>query len=280
MSQTPSPEGSIERQGKPSFQRPVLGLLFAAIPALFALVYLNFSQGNNEEGAQRTIAENFLAQRGALIKYEHDRLIKSVDQALAKSDAGDIERVVRQPGANVLFGPTACRLLPSFATQCGGAAEVTASPPPLMQRSGAIVAGDCRGSVLLKDRWFGSNDPLYNAARMAEVLSNDLKSVSELVSALPNTSVNDLTLIDSHQLHSTLFDILRDDTNFPGARITELDGVQLDFADSWVHLEPLKADGTAQLCFEGDDVDCRSRLEHLLVDVLKTKNPDLALPIA
>jgi len=96
MSQTPSPEGSIERQGKSSFQRPVLGLLFAAIPALCALVYLNFFQGNNEEDAQRTIAENVLAQRGALIKYEHDRLIKSVDQALAKSDAGDIERAVRQ----------------------------------------------------------------------------------------------------------------------------------------------------------------------------------------
>lgn len=192
--------------------------------------------------------------------------------------------LARQPGADVLFGPTASRLLPSFVTQCGGAAEVAASPPPLMQRemqrSGAIVAGDCRGSVLLKDRWFGSNDPLYNAARMAEVLSNDPRSASELVSALPNTSVNDLTLVDSGELHSTLFDILHDETNFPGSRITKLDGVRLDFADSWVHLEHLKTDGTAQLCFEGDDVDCRSRLEHLLVDVLKTKNPDLALPIA
>ena len=83
MDQTPSPEGSIETLSKPSFQHPKLGLLCAAIPALCALVYLDFFQGNNEEGAPRTSAENLLAQRGALIKYEHDRLIKNVDQALA-----------------------------------------------------------------------------------------------------------------------------------------------------------------------------------------------------
>ena len=81
MDQTPSPEGSIEGLGKPYFQRPILALLFAAIPALRARVYLNFFQGNNERGAQQTIAENLLARRGALIKYVHDCLIKNVNQA-------------------------------------------------------------------------------------------------------------------------------------------------------------------------------------------------------
>ena len=80
-------------------------------------------------------------------------------------------------------------------------------------------------------------------------------------------------------LNEARFSLLRDDTNFPGARITLSERVRVDFADSSVHLEPIDAEGPATLRFERDDVECRQRLEHLLTDMLARKHPDLVLPL-
>jgi len=43
------------------------------------------------------------------------------------------------------------------------------------------------------------------------------------------------------------------------------------------HTQP--PEGSASLRFEGDDVECRQRLERLLTDMLARKHPDLVLPL-
>ena len=63
------------------------------------------------------------------------------------------------------------------------------------------------------------------------------------------------------------------------AWLTLLEGVRLDFADSGLHLAPIHAEGSASLRFEGDDVECRQRLERLLADMLARKHPGPVLPL-
>ena len=120
---------------------------------------------------------------------------------------------------------------------------------------------------------------MYGAARLAEIISNSDSKLSALVEALPTISTSVVRLLEAEVLHAALFNLLRDDTNFPGARITLSEGVRVDFADSSVHLEPLDAEGAASLRFDGDDVECRQRLERLLTDMLARKHPGLVLPL-
>ncbi|MEC7569828.1 MAG: hypothetical protein VYE71_05620 [Pseudomonadota bacterium] len=193
------------------------------------------------------------------------------------------ESLARHPGSDVLLGPRASRSLPAFITQCGDASSIATSAPQViqkeMQNKSALVGGDSAGAVYIRDRWLGSNDPLYGAARLAEIISNSDSKLSALVEALPTISTSVVRLLEAEVLQAALFSLLHDDTNFPGARITLSEGVRVDFADSSVHLEPLDAEGAASLRFDGDDVECRQRLERLLTDMLARKHPGLVLPL-
>lgn len=193
------------------------------------------------------------------------------------------ESLARHPGSDVLLGSRASRSLPAFITRCGGASSMATSAPQVIQREmqtkGALIGGDSGGAVYIRDRWLGSNDPLYSAARLAEIISNSDSKLSALVEALPTIATSVVRLLEAEVLHEALFSLLRDESNFPGARITLSEGVRVDFADSGLHLEPIDTEGSASLRFEGDDVECRQRLERLLEELLARKHPDLVLPL-
>ena len=193
------------------------------------------------------------------------------------------ESLARHPGSDVLLGSRASRSLPAFITRCGGASSIATSAPQVVQREmqtkGALIGGDSAGAVYIRDRWLGSNDPLYSAARLAEIISNSDSKLSALIEALPTITTSVVRLLEAEVLHEALFSLLRDESNFPGARITLSEGVRVDFADSGLHLEPIDTEGSASLRFEGDDVECRQRLERLLEELLARKHPDLVLPL-
>lgn len=95
------------------------------------------------------------------------------------------ESLARHPGSDVLLGPRASCSLPTFITRCVGASCIATSTPQVIQREmqtkGALVGGDSAGAVYIRDRWLGSNDPLYSAPRLAEITSNSDTKLSALV---------------------------------------------------------------------------------------------------
>ena len=63
---------------------------------------------------------------------------------------------------------------------------------------------------------------------------------------------------------------------FAGARITQANGIRVDFADSLAHIDDALANDPT-LRFEGDDDSCHGRLEELVADLLSQKYPELVL---
>ena len=76
---------------------------------------------------------------------------------------------------------------------------------------------------------------------------------------------------------AALVDVISDEGNFAGAHISRIDGVRVDFADRWAHIEPAEDSEDLHLRLEGDDVECCNRLSTLLVNILERNHPDLAL---
>lgn len=193
------------------------------------------------------------------------------------------DALARHPGSDVIVGHKSSRALPSFVTSCGGASKMVNSTPHALQRemseSGAVIGGDCNGVFYLRDRWFGSDDAIYAAARLAEIVSNE-GALTDLVAKLPETSLSVLSLNSEPDLHAALLVLLSDEANFAGARLSQTDGMRVDFADSWVHIDSVGCTHEPTLRIEGDDESCRNRLEELIADFLSQQHPGLALPMS
>ena len=190
------------------------------------------------------------------------------------------DALARQPGGDVIVGPKSSRAMSSFITSCGGASKIADATPHALQRamtaSGAVIGGDCDGTLYLRDRWFGSDDAIYAAARLVEIVSNE-GALTKLAAALPETSLNILPLSDDSTLHAALFALLADKANFAGARVLQENGIRVDFADSWVHVDDVASTGAPTLRIEGDDVHCRIQLEALIASLVSHKHPELQI---
>ena len=145
-----------------------------------------------------------------------------------------------------------------------------------MADTGAIIGGDCDGTVYLRDRWFGSDDAIYAAARLAEVVSNE-GALTDLIGNLPKTSLSILSLDDNSPLHAALLALLTEEANFAGARVSRESGIRVDFADSWVHVDDVASTSKPTLRIEGDDDDCLARLAGLITDLLSRRHPELKI---
>lgn len=190
------------------------------------------------------------------------------------------DALARHPGSDVIFGNKSSRSLPSFITSCGGASTMVNATPHTLQRemsdTGAIIGGDCDGTVYLRDRWFGSDDAIYAAARLTEIVSNE-GALTDLIATLPKTSLSVLPLDDNSPLHAALLALLTEEANFAGARISREDGIRVDFADSWVHIDDVVSTRKPTLRLEGDDDVCLARLAGLITDLLSRKYPKLKI---
>ena len=190
----------------------------------------------------------------------------------------------RHPGNEILFGPSCTRNLPSFITRCGGSAKMVSATLHRMQSTmeseGAILAGDTNGNFIIRDRWFGVSDAIYSACRLIEIVSNEGCSLATLTDALPHSVASDALSFgaDADNL-DILLNCLRDRTTFVGAKITELDGVRIDFADSWAYLSVDSGDSQrATFHFEGDNDDALRRIQGVMRETVTRSLPDLKLP--
>ena len=64
---------------------------------------------------------------------------------------------------------------------------------------------------------------------------------------------------------------------FAGARITQANGIRVDFADSLAQIDDALANDPT-LRFKGDDDSCQGRIEELVADLLSQKYPELVPP--
>ena len=190
----------------------------------------------------------------------------------------------RHPGNEVLFGPSCTRNLPSFITRCGGSAKMVSATlhrlQSTMESDGAILAGDTNGNFIIRDRWFGVSDAIYSACRLVEIVSNEGCSLATLTDALPHSVASGALSfgIESDSLDD-LLNCLRDKTTFVGAKITELDGVRIDFADSWAYLSVDSSDPQqATFHFEGDNDDALRRIQGVMRETVTRSLPSLKLP--
>ena len=103
-----------------------------------------------------------------------------------------------------------------------------------MKRTGAVIGGEGNGGVIYPELHYG-RDALVGVALFLTLLAKSGKTVSELKAGYPQYCIakNKMQLTPEINVDA-LLDALKE--KYSSEKVTDIDGVKIDFADSWVHL--------------------------------------------
>jgi len=108
------------------------------------------------------------------------------DQILALLSA---EVLGRNPGAPIVFDVKCSQLLPEAIEKAGGVPIMWKTGHSLlkakMKETGAPLAGEMSGHIFFKDGYYGFDDGIYVSFRMAQMLSEQSKTLAQLKDELP-----------------------------------------------------------------------------------------------
>lgn len=118
----------------------------------------------------------------------------------------------------------------SYSAAAVGEVNVVAK----MKETGAVIGGEGNGGVIYPELHYG-RDALVGVALFLTLLAKSGKKVSELKAGYPAYQIvkHKVELTPDLDVDAVL-DAVK--TLYAGEKITDIDGVKIDFEDSWVHL--------------------------------------------
>ena len=195
--------------------------------------------------------------------------------------AGDV--LGRHPGVDILYDVKSSRHLASFVLSHGGRPIMWQSGHSRMrakmQDTGALLGGEFSGHLFIKDRWYGFDDAIYAAVRVLELLALDPRLSSEIFAELPHSpSSPEYHLVLEEGQNLDLMRALDAHKVFDDARLVELDGLRVEFANGWGLIRPSNTTPSLTFRFEADDEQALDQIKGRFRDLLGRVAPDMQAP--
>lgn len=191
----------------------------------------------------------------------------------------------REPGGDIVFDVKCSRHLASYIVQHGGRPVMSPSGycniRAKMEETGAVFAGEFSGHLVFKERWFGFDDAVYGAARLLEVLSAEPLSPAEVFAELPGSvATPELSLYLQEGQPEQIMGKLSESasTVFDDAKVSQLDGLRVDFVDGWGLVRASNTTPALIFRFEADDEDAMAHMQSRFKEWIESQAPDLELP--
>ena len=133
-----------------------------------------------------------------------------------------------------------------------------------MKRTGAVIGGEGNGGVIYPESHYG-RDALVGVALFLTLLTKSGKKVSELKKTYPQYSIakNKIQLTPDIDVDAILKAVKE---HYASEKITDIDGVKIDFADCWVHLRKSNTEPIIRIYSEASTME---KAESLAEDMKK-----------
>ncbi len=195
--------------------------------------------------------------------------------------AADILR--RHPGSDVIYDVKSSRHLAGFILSQGGRPIMWRSGhtrmKEKMRETGALIGGEFSGHIYIKERWFGSDDGIYVAARLLEVLADDPRPAHEQIAELPHSPATPEYQLPLNEGEALLaMQAIMAAASFPEARVVDLDGLRIEFSDSWGLVRPSNTLPALTFRFEADSEIALEEVKQRFRELLRLALPDHAPP--
>jgi phosphomannomutase len=178
--------------------------------------------------------------------------------------------LVKDPGSTILYDCRASRAVADVVTAAGGTAEINrvghAYFKTRMQREGSLFGGEVSGHYYFRDFYCADSGTLP-ALLMLEKLSVEGRTLSELVDGYR------ATYFISGEINSTVEDapakLAELEERYgalPGAVVTHVDGVSVDFEDWHFNVRSSNTEPLLRLCLESlaSEQDMEARRDEVL----------------
>ena len=136
----------------------------------------------------------------------------------------------------------------------------------LMKETGAVIGGEGNGGVIYPECHYG-RDALVGVALFLTLLAKSGKKVSELKAGYPTyaiakTKIELTPAIDVDKILEAVKE------KFASEKITDIDGVKIDFPNSWVHLRKSNTEPIIRIYSEAATMDEANALGDQIKDVI------------
>lgn len=149
-----------------------------------------------------------------------------------------------------------------YAASAVGEVNVTTK----MKETGAVIGGEGNGGVIYPASHYG-RDALVGVALFLSLLAKSGKKVSELKKTYPAYAIakNKIELTPEINVDAILEEVKK---RYASEKITDVDGVKIDFADSWVHLRKSNTEPIIRIYSEAHTMQEAEQLGLQIKDVI------------
>lgn len=133
-----------------------------------------------------------------------------------------------------------------------------------MKETGAIIGGEGNGGVIYPELHYG-RDALVGVALFLTLMAKNGKKVSEIKASLPQYAIakNKIQLTPDIDVDAILVAVKE---KYANEKVTDIDGVKIDFADSWVHLRKSNTEPIIRIYSEAETLE---KADELAKDMMK-----------
>jgi phosphomannomutase/phosphoglucomutase len=166
--------------------------------------------------------------------------------------------VSRNPGADVVFDVKCSRYLNDLITDHGGRPVLWKTGHAFMKEkmaeTGALLGGEFSGHMFFGERWYGFDDGMYAAGRLAEILSTLGQSLDDTIATFPSTvNTPEILVPVAEDKKFRVMDNVVSNADFSSGKINTMDGLRVDFQDGWGLLRASNTSPALTARFEAQD---------------------------
>ncbi|MBR0503557.1 MAG: phosphoglucosamine mutase [Paludibacteraceae bacterium] len=179
--------------------------------------------------------------------------------------------VLRYTKGNTVSNLSSTRALSDVTTARGGAYSAAAvgevNVVTKMKETNAVIGGEGNGGVIYPKAHYG-RDALVGIALFLSLMAEEKCKVSDLRKHYPEyfISKNKIQLTPSTDVDAILR-TMKD--KYKNERVNDIDGVKIDFADSWVHLRKSNTEPIIRIYSEASTMEKADAIAHKIMSEIE-----------
>jgi phosphomannomutase/phosphoglucomutase len=209
-----------------------------------------------------------VTEQGTIVRGDHLLLLYALDV------------LPDRQGAEIIFDVKCSKALPEMISGAGGRPVMWKTGHSLikerMKESGSPVSGEMSGHICFADNYFGFDDAIYAAARLAGLVQRSGRPLSELAAAIPGYPSTPELRVECPE--DRKFDVVQRAVEHyrRSHAVVDIDGARIEFEDGWALIRASNTQPVIVMRFEAEDRDGLLRIRDEVASYMERE--DVAVP--
>ncbi len=191
---------------------------------------------------------------------EENTLVAVADYVLAHTPGATVSNLSSSRGLRDVTEKHGC----TYSAAAVGEVNVVTK----MKEVGAVIGGEGNGGIIYPEIHYG-RDALVGVALFLTLMAKSGKKVSEIKAGLPQYAIakNKIELTPDIDVDAILEAVKK---KYADQKVTDIDGVKIDFPDCWVHLRKSNTEPIIRIYSEAETMDKADSLGRDMISVIES----------